>query len=92
MLAYVFVALSRPPQRDLLGKHLPRIDEMLKKQDDTALKTFGNGSSGFMLHITRWVLGRCNDLRVKIWIRWRMFESFALTIPVVQFVLWRDAI
>ncbi len=53
MLAYVFVALSRPPQRDLLGKHLPRIDEMLKKQDDTALKTFGNP----ILFYLNWFVG-----------------------------------
>jgi len=42
-LAYVFGALSHTPRRELLGKHLPRIDKMLKKLDDTTPETYGNG-------------------------------------------------
>lgn len=28
----------------MLGKHLPRIDKMLKKLDDTTPETYGNGN------------------------------------------------
>ena len=43
-LAYVFGALSHTPRRLLLGKHLPRIDKMLRKLDESSPEVYGNGS------------------------------------------------
>ena len=43
-LAYVFGALSHTPRRHLLGKHLPRIDKMLRKLDESSPEAYGNGS------------------------------------------------
>jgi len=42
-LAYLFGALSRTPRRALLSKHLPRIDRMLKKLDESSPEEYGNG-------------------------------------------------
>lgn len=43
-LAYVFGALSHTPRRDLLGKHLPRIDAQLATLDASTPEDYGTGA------------------------------------------------
>ena len=43
-LAYLFGALSHTPRRDLLAKHLPRINKMLAKLEASTPETYGNGN------------------------------------------------